>query len=131
MQPAQFARVLVDIAHSDPIYDTPHAPTEVIYLLAWHIWRLVDEEAPEWTEALGRELDKLNVGITSHGSFERFRAYNDASGNDTGGGPLWHIMRVFQDYVGAAERDLVRSMEVSMRLTALMKASQEALTQQQ
>jgi len=129
MRPDKFAKVLVKIAEDDPVYDTPEAVDEMVYLLAWHIWDLVDAEAPEWTEGLGRALDRLRPGIASQGSHERFTAYSEAKDDDSGGGPMWHITRVFQGYVlGSLPLDFVQTTEVSIRLAAIMKGAQTALS---
>ena len=113
MSPYTFAKLLVEIAKSDPVYDAPHAADEVIYLLAWHIWDTVDAQAPEWTETFGRALDGLRPGITSQGSHERFAAYSEAKNDDSGGGPMWHITRVFQGYVlGSLPLDFMQTTEV-------------------
>ncbi len=88
MAPNDFAKLLVEIAKSDPIYDTPEVVDEVIYLLAWRFWDIVDAETPEWTEALGLALDRLRPGLTSQGSHERFAAYDKAKNNNSGAGPL-------------------------------------------
>ncbi|MCH7720262.1 MAG: hypothetical protein IH988_04645, partial [Planctomycetes bacterium] len=53
MSPKECASLLVSLAQEDPIYDAPSAEDEVIYLLAWYLWDLLDQDAPEWTEALG------------------------------------------------------------------------------
>ena len=122
------ASLLVRIAQEDPIYDNPGAVDEVIYLLAWYLWDMLDEDAPEWTETLGRELDRLRAGITSQGSYERFAAYSEAKANDEGGGPGWHIARTFETYVlGSAPMDVTQTTEVSVRLAAMMKGLETAI----
>lgn len=128
MSPDTFAKLLVKIAKSDPVYDSPQSIDEVIYLLAWHIWDTIDAEVPEWTEALGRALDRLRPSITSQGSHERFAAYSEAKNDDSGGGPMWHITRVFQSYaLGSTPLDLMQTTEVSVRIAAMMKGAQDAL----
>lgn len=47
MSPDDFAKILVRLAQADPVYDCPEAVDETVYLLAWHIWDLADQEAPE------------------------------------------------------------------------------------
>jgi hypothetical protein len=128
MAPNKFAKLLIAIAQSNPVYDTPGAIDEVIYLVAWCVWDITGGEAAEWTQAVGRALDRLRPGITSEGCHERFSAYSDAKNDDSGGGPMWHITRVFQSYaLGAAPLDLMQTMEVSARVAALMKGVQDAL----
>lgn len=128
MSPKACASLLVKIAQEDPIYDNPGAVDELIYLFAWYFWDMLEQDAAEWTENLGRELDRLRAGITSQGSDERFSAYSEVKANDEGGGPVWHIARTFQTYVlGSAPMDVTQTMEVAVRLTAMMKGLQAAI----
>ena len=128
MSPKECASLLVLLAERDPIYERPNAVDEVVYLLAWYLWDMLDEDAPEWTEALGRELDRLRDGITSEGCHERFAAYGEAKADNTGGGPSSHITSVFQTYVlGSAPMDVTEAMDVFVRLAAMMHGIGEAV----
>ena len=128
MSPKACALLIVEIAKEDSVYDGSNAIDEVVYILAWYVWDLLDQEAPEWTEALGKEIDSLRKGITSKGCHERFAAYSEAKINTKGGGPGWHIARTFQSYVlGMTPVDVTETMEVSVRLSGLMQCVQKAI----
>lgn len=128
MPPQEFAKELVRIAESDPIYQTSNAVDEVIYLLAWYIWDMVDDEMPDWTEALGHSLDRLRPGITSQGSHERFAAYSEAKADHSGGGPMWHLARVFQAYsLGTIPANVGQTTDVALRISVLAQRAADSL----
>jgi len=131
MAPKKCASLLVEVAKRFPIFDEPNAVDEVIYVLAWYLWDMLDQDVPEWTEALGRELDRLRLGITSKGCHERFAAYDAAKENGEGGAFGMDIARTFQLYVlGAVPLDWMQTIELWHRLAGLMNGLQMALARE-
>ena len=131
MSPKECASLLVEYAKRFSFYDQPNEVDEIIYILAWYLWDMVDQDVPEWTEALGRELDRLRPGITSKGSHERFAAYSEAKEDQEGGGPVWRITRTFQSYVlGEAPLDFMQTVDLSTHLMALMNSLQKVLVRE-
>jgi len=128
MDPKKCAYLLVEVAKRFPIFDAPNAVDEVIYVLAWYLWDMANGQAPKWTDALGRELDRSRPGITRKGFHERFTAYNAAKANGEGGLFGLDIARTFQLCVlGAIPLDGMQTIELWHRLAGLMYGLGKAL----
>ena len=128
MSPIESAKLLVKIAESDPVYNTPQAVDEVIYLLAWHVWSIVDGASHEWTNFLGLALHQLRPSINSQGFHERFAEYDEVMRRTPGGEALCDMALVFQSHaLGPGMVDRLGVLAVVFRLSSLMGVAGDSL----